>query len=68
MGCAKKRVNPKILNYVNRNFNVLYIKSTIKAVEQLPSPWKTKKKGRNGHDPKEVATGLHPQSWIQPNL
>ena len=57
MGCAKKRINPRILNYVNRNFNVLYIKSTIKAIEQLPPPWKPKKKGRNGHDPKEVATG-----------
>ena len=57
MGCAKKRINPKILNYVNRNFNILYTKAVIKAVQQLPAPWKTKEKGRNGHDPKEVAAG-----------
>jgi transposase len=57
MGCAKKRVNPKILNHVNRNFNELYTKSVIKAVQQLPPPWKPCKVGRNGHDLKEVATG-----------
>lgn len=57
MGCAKKRIEPKILNYVNRNFNELYTKRAIEAVKQLPSPWKLKKNGRKGHDPKEVATG-----------
>lgn len=57
MGCAKKRINPKIVNHVNRNFNELYTKQVIKAVQQLPSPWKPCKVGRNGHDPKEVATG-----------
>lgn len=57
MGCAKKRVNPKIMNHVNRNFNELYTRTVIKAVQQLPSPWKPCKVGRNGHDPKEVATG-----------
>ena len=57
MGCAKKRINPKILNYVNRNFNELYTKSVIKAVQQLSAPWKPKKKGRKGHDPKKVAVG-----------
>jgi transposase len=57
MGCAKKRINPKIVNHVNRNFNLLYTKSVIKAVKQLPPPWKPNKKGRNGHDPKEVAAG-----------
>ena len=57
MGCAKKRVNPKIMNHVNRNFNELYTKTVIKAVERLPLPRKSNKKGRNGHDPKEVATG-----------
>jgi hypothetical protein len=50
MGCAKKRVNPKIMNHVNRNFNELYTKTVIKAVQQLPLPWKPNKHGRKGHD------------------
>jgi transposase len=45
------------LNYVNRNFNQRYTKAVIKAIKQLPPPWKPSKKGRNGHDPKKVATG-----------
>jgi len=57
MGYAKKRIDPKILNHVNRNFNELYIKHVIKAVQQLPAPWKPCKHGRNGHDPREVTTG-----------
>ncbi len=57
MGCAKKRINPKILNHVNRNFNKQYTKSVIKAVQQLPLPWKSCKRGRNGHDLREVAAG-----------
>jgi transposase len=57
MGCAKKRIDPKILNHVNRNFNQRYTKAVIKAVKQLPLPWKPNKKGRNGHDPCEVAVG-----------
>jgi len=57
MGCAKKRIESKILNHVNRNFNELYTKQTIKAVKQLPPPWTPHKKGQKGHDAKEVATG-----------
>jgi transposase len=57
MGCTKKRIEPKILNYVNRNFNELYIKKVIEVVKQLPSPWKQKKTGRKSHDPREVAAG-----------
>jgi transposase len=57
MGCAKKRINPKIVNHVNRNFNELYTKQVIKAVQQLPASWTTPKKGRKGHDPREVAAG-----------
>lgn len=57
MGSAKKRINPKILNHVNRNFNKRYTKAVVKAVQQLPLPWKPCKHGRKGHDPKEVATG-----------
>jgi transposase len=57
MGCAKKRINPKILNHINRNFNHHYTKAVIKAVQQIPLPWKPNKSGRRGHDPKEVTTG-----------
>jgi len=57
MGCAKKRINPNIVNHINRNFNELYTKQVIKAVKQLPLPWKYCKKGRRGHDSKEVAAG-----------
>ena len=57
MGSAKKRIDPKILNHVNRNFNQRYTKAVIKAVKQLTPPWKPNKKGRNGHDPCEVAAG-----------
>jgi transposase len=57
MGCAKKRINPKVVNYVNRNFNELYTKQVIKAVNKLPWPWKPNKLGRKGHDPKTVAAG-----------
>jgi hypothetical protein len=45
------------VNHVNRNFNELYTKQVIKAVQQLPAPWKPNNKGRKGHNPKEVATG-----------
>ena len=55
MGCAKKRTNPKIVNHINRNFNELYIKTIVKAVQQLPPPWKPNKLGRRGYDPKIVA-------------
>jgi len=57
MGCAKKRINPKILNHVNRNFNQDYTKAVIKAVHRLPLPWKPNERGRKGHDPCEVAAG-----------
>jgi len=57
MGCAKKRINPKIVNHVNRNFNELYTKQVIKAVKQLPPQWKPNNKGRRGHEPREVTAG-----------
>jgi len=57
MGITKKRINPKILNHVNRNFNQRYTKTVSKAVQQLPPPWKPCKIGRNGHEPQEVAAG-----------
>ena len=57
MGCAKKRIEPKILNHVNRNFNELFTEQVIEAVKRLPSPWKLNKTGRKGHDPREVTTG-----------
>ena len=55
MGCAKKRMNPKVVNHVNRNFITMLTKMVIKAVNQLPPPWKPKNKGRKGYDPRVVA-------------
>jgi len=55
MGCSKKRIDPRILNYINRNFYSCFTKTVIKAVKQLPSPWEPCRLGRKGHDPKEVA-------------
>jgi hypothetical protein len=57
MGCAKKRINPTVANHVNRNFTADFTKAVIKAVHQLPPPWKSNKKGRKGHDPQTVAIG-----------
>jgi len=57
MGCAKKRINPIVANHVNRNFTADFTKAVIKAVHQLPPPWKPNKKGRKGHDPQIVAIG-----------
>ena len=57
MGCAKKRINPTVANHVNRNFIADFTKAVIKAVHQLPPPWKTNKNGRKGHDPQTVAIG-----------
>ena len=45
------------MNHVNRNFNELYTTLVIKAVQRLPPPWKPRKHGRKGHEPKEVAIG-----------
>lgn len=55
MGCSKKRIDPRILNYVNRNFYSCFTKTVIKAVKQLPSPWEPCRLGRKGHAPGEVA-------------
>jgi transposase len=57
MGCAKKRINPTIANHINRNFTIKFTKAVIKAVKQIPPPWKPKQKGRKGHDPKTVTIG-----------
>jgi len=57
MGRAKKRINPKVVNHVNRNFIVLFIKAVIKAVHKISPPWEPPKKGRKGHDPQAVAVG-----------
>ena len=55
MGCAKKRINPKIVNHVNRNFITLFTEVVIKAVQQLSLPWKSNNRGRKGYDPQVVA-------------
>lgn len=55
MGCSKKRMNPKVVNHVNRNFITMLIRMVIKAVYQLPPPWKPKNRGRKGYDSRIVA-------------
>jgi len=55
MGCAKKRMNPRVVNHVNRNFTTLFTQIVMKAVYQLPPPWKPKSKGRKGYDSRLVA-------------
>ncbi len=55
MGYAKKRMNPLVVNHVNRHFNQLFITEVITAVHQLPPPWKPCPRGRKGHDPRTVA-------------
>jgi len=57
MGWAKKRINPTVANHINRNFTAEFTRAVIKAVQQMPPPWKPKQKGRKGHDPKTVAIG-----------
>jgi hypothetical protein len=71
MGYAKKQINPKIVNHVNRNFTTFFIKAVVKAVDQPPSPWKPNKQGGKGHAPKKVAivcilrVGFHPVPVIE---
>ncbi|MHC1582821.1 MAG: hypothetical protein ACXQT5_07595, partial [Candidatus Syntropharchaeia archaeon] len=55
MGCAKKRINPRVVNHVNRNLVALLTKMAMKAVNQLPPPWEPKNRGRKGYDPRLVA-------------
>ncbi len=55
MGSAQKRMNPLVVNHVNRHFNQLFIDAAITAVQQLPPPWKPCPRGRRGHDPRTVA-------------
>ncbi len=57
MGCAKKRINPTVVNHVNRNFTTDFTKAAIKAVHCMPPPWKPNKKGRKAHDPQTVVIG-----------
>jgi hypothetical protein len=54
MGKAKRKVNPKLLSHLNRNFHELFILAAIKAVKHSPPAWKQKLRGRKGWDPRIV--------------
>ncbi|MCJ2540639.1 MAG: IS5 family transposase [Candidatus Thermoplasmatota archaeon] len=55
MGCAQRRVNPKLTCRVNRDLESLMKKTLVSVVKELPPPWKTKELGRRPHDPRTVA-------------
>jgi transposase len=46
MGIAKKRVQPSITSYVNRNLEELFIKQLTKIVNKLPEPWSVDPRGK----------------------
>lgn len=55
MGCAHRRVSPKVTNQVNRDLDNLMLECIIKAVNEIEPPWNRKKTGRPPWDPKIVA-------------
>lgn len=46
MGSAKKRVQPVITSFVNRNLEELFIKQMTKIVNKLPEPWFVDPRGK----------------------
>jgi len=46
MGIAKKRVQPVITSFVNRNLEELFIKQLTKIVNKLPEPWSVDPRGK----------------------
>lgn len=46
MGTAKKRVQPAITSFVNRNLEELFIKQLTKIVNKLPEPWSVDPRGK----------------------
>jgi len=53
MGTAKKRVQPAITSFVNRNLEELFIKQLTKIVNKLPEPWSVDPRGKS-HLPRAV--------------
>ena len=55
MGKRKKRVSPQVANQVNRNLDNLMIRSIIRSVKKIESPWEPNKMGRPCWNPRVVA-------------
>ena len=55
MGKPKKRASPKIVQYVNRNFENLVLKELAKVVKMIEPPFPAKERGRQAHDARIVA-------------
>ena len=55
MGCAHKRVSPKVTSHVNRNFESLLQRHLMSVVREIPPPWQPKGRGRRPHPPRTVA-------------
>ena len=55
MGRALKRASPRIVQYVNRNFEGLAMKELIRVVQSLPPPFEPNDRGRPCKDPRLVA-------------
>lgn len=45
MGCAHRRVRPKVNSHVNRNFESLLQRYLVSVVSELPPPWQSKNHG-----------------------
>lgn len=55
MGRARKRASPKVVQYVNRNFESLAMTELVRIVKYLPPPFEKNERGRPCQDPKIVA-------------
>ena len=54
MGCTNKRMNPKVVQQVNRELDSLMMDGIIRPIKKLNKPWKGKKLGCKPHPPKVV--------------
>lgn len=55
MGCAQRRVRPKVTSHVNRNFESLLQQQLVSIVREMKPPWQPMKRGRRPHPPRTVA-------------
>lgn len=54
MGCTNQRMNPKVVQQVNREIDSLFIDHLSRAIKKLNQPWEVKKIGRDPHPPDVV--------------
>lgn len=54
MGKAKRKINPKVENYVEKELPILFLKEAKAVVFSLPDPWVVNKTGRRPHKPKVI--------------